>query len=230
MAKKVKNKKVKPVKDINLKVSNIQPKNQNQKEYLKSIEDYPVTFGIGCAGTGKTLLACFAAAKMLADSQIKRVILVRPVVEAGESLGFLPGDIDDKLAPYVQPLNDSFIDIIGFQKTKDYIKDSVISIIPLAFMRGRTLTDSFVILDEAQNTTIKQMKMFLTRLGENSKFVINGDITQIDLKKDNDSGLIDGYKRLQGVNGVNFVNFTQRDIVRHPVVEGIVEAYETVLL
>lgn len=227
MPKERKRKKVsKPVKDINLKVSPIKPRSENQKKYLESFAEHPVTFGIGVAGTGKSFLACFAAAQALAEQKVKRVILVRPVVEAGESLGFLPGDIDEKLAPYIQPLNDALVDMIGMQKTKEYIKDQIISVVPLAYMRGRTMSHSFVILDEAQNTTITQMKMFLTRMGNNSCFVVNGDITQTDLKDKSYSGLLDAYNRLNGCTGVNFVKFDRNDIVRHPVVQHIVDAYD----
>lgn len=212
-------------KDTAIKLTNIQPRSDNQKSYLQSFIDYPITFGLGPAGTGKTFLACFAAAQLLAEGKFKRVVLVRPVVEAGESLGYLPGDIDEKLKPYIQPLEDALNDMIGLEKTKLWFKESIIQVIPLAYMRGRTLDNAFVILDEAQNTSIIQMKMFLTRMGNNSRFVVNGDITQTDLRDDRDSGLLDAYHRFKGVKGVNFVEFDQNDIVRHPVVQNIVNAY-----
>lgn len=226
MPRERKKKPSKPVKDPQLKIPNIQAKTLNQQIYLDSFEEFPVTFGVGCAGVGKSYLACFSAAKWLAECRVKRVILVRPVVEAGESLGFLPGDIEEKLAPYIQPLQDALIDMIGLQKTRDYMKDEIISVVPLAYMRGRTLRDSFVILDEAQNTTVKQMKMFLTRMGHNSRFVVNGDMTQSDLRYDSDSGLNDAYHRLKYCKGVKFVEFNKTDICRHPIVQDIVEAYD----
>lgn len=203
----------------------IKAKSANQQDYLDSIQKYPITFGIGPAGTGKTFLACFAAAHRLIREEVRRIILVRPAIEAGERLGFLPGKIEDKLDPYLRPLYDALNDLVGFDQTKDYVKDNIIEIVPLGYMRGRTLNDSFVILDEGQNITEKQMKMFLTRMGNGSKFVINGDITQIDLKED-ESGLIDVVKRLENISGINFVHFEQGDIVRHPVVQKIVEAYD----
>lgn len=174
--------------------------------------------------THNTFLACFAAAQWLAEGKIRRVVLVRPVVEAGEKIGYLPGDIDDKLKPYIQPLEDALNDMIGVTKTKEYFKDKIIQVIPLAYMRGRTLNNSFVILDEAQNTDSTQMKMFLTRMGNGSKFVINGDTTQTDIE--GESGLIDVQKRLKGLPGVKFIYFSANDIVRHHVVQKIVEAYE----
>lgn len=221
-----KKEKAKPVKDKNLNVADIRPRSKNQKEYLQSFDESPVTFGIGPAGTGKTFLACFAAAQWLAQNKVKRVVLVRPVVEAGESLGYLPGDVDEKLAPYIQPLNDALCDMIGAQKARDYVRDKIISVVPLAYMRGRTLNNSFVILDEAQNTTKKQMHMFLTRMGHNSCFVVNGDMTQTDLENQ-ESGLQDAHARLRHCKGVKFIKFDRNDIVRHPVVQNIVDAYES---
>jgi len=214
----------KPVKDKTVKLAKIEPRSKNQSDYLESFENNAVTFGIGPAGTGKTFLACFAAAQWLAEAKIKRVVLVRPVVESGEKIGYLPGDIDDKLKPYIQPLEDALNDMIGVEKTREYFKDKIIQVIPLAYMRGRTLNHSFVILDEAQNTDSTQMKMFLTRMGNGSKFVINGDTTQTDIEAK--SGLIDVQERLKGLPGVKFIYFSANDIVRHPVVQIIVEAYE----
>lgn len=220
-----KKKEVKPVK-TNIKIhKKLEAKTPNQATYLESIEKFPVTFCIGPAGTGKTFLACYVAARLLAENKIRKITLVRPAVEAGESLGFLPGDINDKLHPYLIPLFDSLSDMIGLQKTRDLLKDGVIEVVPLGFMRGRTMNNSFVILDEAQNATDKQMKMFLTRMGYNTTFVVNGDVTQTDLA-DGSSGLADAQRKLREVSGVNWVELTKDDIVRHPVVQGIVEAYD----
>lgn len=223
---KDKKKKSKTVKDPGLNVTYVKPRSENQLLYLQSFKEYPVTFGIGCAGTGKTFLATFAAAQWLAENKVQRIVLVRPAIEAGESIGYLPGDMDEKLEPYMQPLLDALNDMIGPQKTREYIRDKIISIIPLGYMRGRTLNNSFVILDEAQNTTITQMKMFLTRMGNYSRFIINGDITQTDLDRRQTSGLLDAYDRLYDCNGVNFIEFDTKDIVRHPIVQDIVNAYE----
>lgn len=226
---KKKRKKIKTV-PPQIKVRDLQPKSENQSRYLRSIEDFPITFCLGPAGTGKTLLACYIAAKKIAAGEINRITLVRPAVEAGESLGFLPGDINEKLHPYLIPLFDSLSDMIGMQKTKTMLRDGEIEIVPLGFMRGRTMRKSFVILDEAQNATKSQMKMFLTRMGQHTKFVINGDITQTDLVKE-DSGLSDAYSKLYHKSGkghINFVELTKEDIFRHPAVQEIVEAYESV--
>ena len=206
------------------KVPQVKPKTENQERYIQAIGEHPVVFGVGPAGTGKTFLACFLAAKRLVEGDVKRIILVRPAVEAGEKLGFLPGRLEDKLDPYLRPLYDALNDLIGFEATKTLVRDRVIEVVPLAYMRGRTLNHAFVILDEAQNTNIRQMKMFLTRMGNHSNFVVNGDITQTDLDN-NESGLIDAYKRLRNVEGVYWQEFHQGDIVRHPVVQRIVEAY-----
>lgn len=217
-------KEVKPVQDKTFKPPKIKAKSINQEIYIDSIKKQSVIFGIGPAGTGKTFLACFCAAEMLAKGLVRRILLVRPAVETGEKLGFLPGRLEDKLDPYMRPLYDALNDMIGFDKTKQLVKDRVIEIAPLAYMRGRTLNNAVVILDEAQNTDIQQMKMFLTRMGSNSIFVINGDTTQSDIPTK--SGLVDVQNRLKGINGVKFVYFSTVDIVRHPVVQSIVQAYE----
>ena len=204
------------------------PRNLAQKLYLQSIQDNDIVFDIGPAGTGKTFLAVAAAAAALADKSIKRIILCRPAVEAGERLGFLPGDIAEKVNPYLRPLYDSLYDIIGFEKVEKMMERSVIEIAPLAFMRGRTLNDSFIILDEAQNTTPEQMKMFLTRLGFGSKCVVTGDVTQVDLPTGKKSGLREARLILGNVEGIKFFDFTDRDVVRHPLVSKIVVAYDRI--
>ena len=204
------------------------PRNLAQKKYLQAIQDNDIVFAIGPAGTGKTFLAVAAAAAALAEKSIKRVILCRPAVEAGERLGFLPGDIAEKVNPYLRPLYDSLYDIIGFEKVEKMMERSVIEIAPLAFMRGRTLNDSFIILDEAQNTTPEQMKMFLTRLGFGSKCVVTGDVTQVDLPTGKKSGLREARNILDHVEGIRFFDFTDRDVVRHPLVAKIVVAYDKV--
>jgi phosphate starvation-inducible PhoH-like protein len=204
----------------------VTPRNVAQKMYLQSIQDNDITFGIGPAGTGKTFLAVAAAAGALADKSVKRIVLCRPAVEAGERLGFLPGDIAEKVNPYLRPLYDSLYDIIGFEKVEKLMERSIIEIAPLAFMRGRTLNDAFIILDEAQNTTPLQMKMFLTRFGMRSRMVICGDPNQVDLPDPTKSGLADAVGRLTGVKGIGLVRFTAADVVRHPLVGRIVEAYE----
>jgi len=204
----------------------VTPRNVAQKGYLQAIQDEDIVFGIGPAGTGKTYLAVAAAAAALQDKQMKRIILCRPAVEAGERLGFLPGDIAEKVNPYLRPLYDSLYDIIGFEKVEKLMERSIIEIAPLAFMRGRTLNDSFIILDEAQNTTPEQMKMFLTRLGFGSKAVVTGDITQVDLPEGKKSGLREVRRILDGVPGLRFFDFSDRDVVRHPLVGKIVAAYD----
>ena len=204
----------------------VTPRNMAQKMYLQAIQDEDIVFGVGPAGTGKTYLAVAAAAAALQEKQMKRIILCRPAVEAGERLGFLPGDIAEKVNPYLRPLYDSLYDIIGFEKVEKLMERSIIEIAPLAFMRGRTLNDSFIILDEAQNTTPEQMKMFLTRLGFGSKAVVTGDITQVDLPEGKKSGLREVRRILDGVNGLRFFDFSDRDIVRHPLVGRIVSAYD----
>ncbi len=206
----------------------VSPRNMAQKLYLQAIHDNDIVFGVGPAGTGKTYLAVAAAAATLNDKQIKRIVLCRPAVEAGERLGFLPGDIAEKINPYLRPLYDSLYDIIGFEKVEKLMERSVIEIAPLAFMRGRTLNDAFIILDEAQNTTPEQMKMFLTRLGFGSKAVVTGDITQVDLPDGKKSGLREVRRILDGVEGLQFYDFTDRDVVRHPLVAKIVTAYDRI--
>jgi len=204
------------------------PRNVAQKMYLQAIQDNDIVFAIGPAGTGKTFLAVAAAAGALAEKSIKRIILCRPAVEAGERLGFLPGDIAEKVNPYLRPLYDSLYDIIGFEKVEKMMERSVIEIAPLAFMRGRTLNDSFIILDEAQNTTPEQMKMFLTRLGFGSKAVVTGDVTQVDLPVGKKSGLRESRAILDRVEGIKFFDFTDKDVVRHPLVSKIVVAYDRI--
>ena len=204
----------------------VTPRNVAQKMYLQAMQDNDITFGIGPAGTGKTFLAVAAAAGSLAEKAIKRIVLCRPAVEAGERLGFLPGDIAEKVNPYLRPLYDSLYDIIGFEKVEKLMERSVIEIAPLAFMRGRTLNDAFIILDEAQNTTPEQMKMFLTRLGFGSRAVVTGDVTQVDLPEGRKSGLRVVRRILEGIEGIKFFDFTDRDVVRHPVVAKIVTAYD----
>jgi phosphate starvation-inducible PhoH-like protein len=202
------------------------PKGLNQGRYLREIRDKDIVFGIGPAGTGKTYLAVAMAIMSLKEKRIKRIILTRPAVEAGEKLGFLPGDLAEKVNPYLRPLYDALFDLLEGEKVHRYIETGVLEIAPIAFMRGRTLNDSFVILDEAQNTTIDQMKMFLTRLGFNSKAVITGDITQIDLEPARRSGLVDAADVLKSVDGIGFTFFTERDVVRHPLVQKIIRAYD----
>ena len=204
----------------------VTPRNMAQKMYLQAIQDYDIVFGVGPAGTGKTYLAVAAAAAALQDKQMKRIVLCRPAVEAGERLGFLPGDIAEKINPYLRPLYDSLYDIIGFEKVEKLMERSIIEIAPLAFMRGRTLNDSFIILDEAQNTTPEQMKMFLTRLGFGSKAVVTGDITQVDLPDGKKSGLREVRRILEYVDDLKFFDFNQKDVVRHPLVAKIVTAYD----
>ena len=204
----------------------ITPKSLAQKEYIDAIRTYDIVFGIGPAGTGKTYLAMATAVAALNAGEITRVILVRPAVEAGEKLGFLPGDLVEKVNPYVRPLYDALHDMIDFEQTSNLLQRGVIEVAPLAFMRGRTLNDCFVILDEAQNTTPEQMKMFLTRLGISSKAVITGDITQIDLPNGTRSGLIETVEILTDVEGLKFVYFTDKDVIRHRLVQDIIKAYE----
>lgn len=204
----------------------ITPRTIGQKDYISAIESFDIVFSIGPAGTGKTYLAVAMAVSALKKRMVGRVILVRPAVEAGESLGFLPGDIRAKVDPYLRPVYDALHDMLPAEKIRKLMEMGVIEIVPLAFMRGRTLNNSFVILDEAQNTTVAQMKMFLTRLGENSKAVITGDITQIDLENKKSSGLVQIQKILDGVKGIQFVYLTDKDVVRHPLVQKIIKAYE----
>ena len=204
----------------------VAPKNETQRHYVEAIRQYDVVFGIGPAGTGKTYLAMATAVSALLRREVSRIILVRPAVEAGEKLGFLPGDLYEKVNPYLRPLYDALYDMIETEKANKLVERGDIEIAPLAFMRGRTLNDSFIILDEAQNTTTEQMKMFLTRLGFNSKTVVTGDVTQIDLPSGRSSGLIEVQKILDGIEGIRFVYFTNRDVVRHKLVQQIIKAYE----
>lgn len=198
----------------------------NQKQYLAQIRSNDLTFGIGPAGTGKTYLAVACAVDALQSDRVRRIVLVRPAVEAGERLGFLPGDMAQKVDPYLRPMYDALYDMMGFDRVARAIERNVIEVAPLAFMRGRSLNDSFIILDEAQNTSIEQMKMFLTRLGFGSKAVVTGDITQTDLPRHQSSGLKNAMEILPGVEGVAFTHFTSKDVVRHPLVQRIVQAYE----
>jgi len=204
----------------------LRPKTPGQRRYVEAIAQNDITFGIGPAGTGKTYLAVAMAVAALKAKHIKRIILTRPAVEAGERLGFLPGDIQAKVDPYLRPLYDALFDMIDPERFENYLQSGVIEVAPLAFMRGRTLNDAFIILDEAQNTTPEQMKMFLTRMGFNSKVVITGDVTQIDLPKAARSGLVEAERVLKGIEGIGFVYFTEADVVRHPLVARIIRAYE----
>ncbi|MGD9909386.1 MAG: PhoH family protein [Candidatus Izemoplasmatales bacterium] len=204
----------------------IYPKTLNQKKYINEIERSTLTFGIGPAGTGKTYLAVLVALKKLKENQVKRIVLTRPAVEAGESLGFLPGDLKEKVDPYLRPLYDAMYEILGVKQTEDFIEKGIIEIAPLAYMRGRTLENAFVILDEAQNTTINQMKLFLTRLGFGSKMVVTGDITQTDLPSRVESGLVKASKILDEVRDISILYFDNADVVRHPLVQTIIERFE----
>ncbi|KGG12002.1 MULTISPECIES: PhoH family protein [Prochlorococcus] len=203
----------------------LRPRTLRQKEYLEAMTNHDLTFALGPAGTGKTFLAAVLAVRMLTERQIKRIVLTRPAVEAGERLGFLPGDLQQKVDPYLRPLYDSLHTLLGLEKTTSFLEKGVIEVAPLAYMRGRTLEDAFVILDEAQNTTSAQMRMVLTRLGENSRMVVTGDITQIDLPGSQQSGLIEAVKVLGQVKGISICRLTSADIVRHPLVQSIVDAY-----
>jgi phosphate starvation-inducible PhoH-like protein len=211
---------------ITSKKRSITPKNRAQKEYIDSMRQFDIVFGIGPAGTGKTYLAMAMAVAALSKGDVSRIILTRPAVEAGEALGFLPGDLAEKVDPYLRPLYDALHDMMRFEKACSLMQQGVIEVAPLAFMRGRTLNDSFVILDEAQNTTSEQMKMLLTRIGFSSKAVITGDITQIDLPAGKPSGLIEAKSILQDIEGIAFVFFSKKDVVRHKLVQKIINAYE----
>ncbi|HMO01603.1 MAG TPA: PhoH family protein [Oligoflexia bacterium] len=204
----------------------IVPKTFNQKSYLDSIQNHDLVFGLGPAGTGKTYLAMAMAVSALTNKEVKRIVLCRPAVEAGEKLGFLPGDMAEKVNPYLRPLYDALHDMVDFERAKEMVEKGLVEVAPLAFMRGRTLTNAFVILDEAQNTTPVQMKMLLTRLGRGAKCVITGDITQIDLPKGTSSGLVEALQILKGIEGVAFVYFSEDDVLRHPLVAKIVAAYK----
>ncbi len=204
----------------------VQPRSLRQMLYLRAMNEHDMVISIGPAGTGKTYLAVAMAAAALQEKTVRRVILARPAVEAGEKLGFLPGDLEDKVNPYLRPLYDALYDIIGFEKVGRMLDRGMIEVAPIAFMRGRTLNDSFVILDEAQNTTSEQMKMFLTRIGFKSKAVVNGDVTQVDLPSGRVSGLREAERLLADIEGIKFVRFTERDVVRHPLVQKIITAYD----
>jgi phosphate starvation-inducible protein PhoH and related proteins len=206
--------------------SDLRGRTPHQNQYLKAILEHDVTFGVGPAGTGKTYLAVACAVDALERDAIKRIVLTRPAVEAGERLGFLPGDLTQKVDPYLRPLYDALYDLLGFDRTQKMFEKQMIEIAPLAYMRGRTLNHAFIILDEAQNTTPEQMKMFLTRIGFGSKAVVTGDVTQIDLQRTQKSGLVDAVQILKNVRGIAFTHFTSADVVRHPLVARIVDAYE----
>ena len=205
----------------------IRPRGANQVRYMQSINEHDLAFGIGPAGTGKTYLAVASAIDALESARVRRIVLVRPAVEAGERLGFLPGDLSQKVDPYLRPMYDALYDMMGAEQITGLIERNVIEIAPLAFMRGRSLNESFIILDEAQNTSVEQMKMFLTRIGFGSSAVVTGDITQIDLPNRQESGLKNAIKILEGVSGIAFTMFTPKDVVRHRLVQRIVEAYES---
>ncbi len=202
------------------------PKTRGQREYIEAIGQHEITFGIGPAGTGKTYLAVAMAVAAFKAKRVKRIVLTRPAVEAGERLGFLPGDLQAKIDPYLRPLYDALFDMIDAERFESYVSSGLIEVAPLAFMRGRTLNDAFIILDEAQNTTPEQMKMFLTRMGYSSRVVVTGDITQVDLPKGAKSGLSEARRILVGIEGIKFVHFTESDVVRHPLVGSIIRAYD----
>lgn len=204
----------------------VETRSNNQIRFLRSIRESDVTFCVGPAGTGKTYMSVYAATRMLRDGDVDKLVLCRPAVQSGEKLGYLPGDLKEKVEPYLRPLFDSLEDLIGRNTTRALLRDGTVEIIPFAFMRGRTFNNSAIILDEAQNTTVNQMKMFLTRVGEESKAIVNGDVTQNDLERGQTSGLVDARNLLQEIDGVSWVVMEKHEIVRHPVVERIVEAYE----
>ena len=211
---------------IKLRKHLIRGRNQNQSDYLRRIHNNDINFAIGPAGTGKTYIAVACAVKALSEGSVERILLVRPAVEAGEKLGFLPGDIGEKIDPYLRPLFDALYEMLGFDRVGRLINRGTIELAPLAYMRGRTLNESFVILDEAQNATVEQMKMFLTRIGFGSRAIITGDITQVDLPREQRSGLKHAEQVLTGIDGISITRFLPRDVVRHPLVQRIVEAYE----
>jgi len=211
---------------VNTHGKSIYPKTFNQVKYLDAIEENPLTFGVGPAGTGKTYLAVAVAVKELKKGEVKKIILTRPVVEAGESLGFLPGDLKEKVDPYLIPLYDALYEMLGLESTQTLIEKGIIEIAPLAYMRGRTLENAFIILDEAQNTTTSQMKMFLTRLGFGSKMIVTGDPSQVDLKHNVRSGLREALSILRNIEDIKIIEFERLDVVRHPLVQNILERYE----
>ena len=202
------------------------PNGSHQEDYVQTITKKTLTFGIGPAGTGKTYLAVACAVQQLVSGEVEKILLVRPAVEAGEKLGFLPGDLSQKIDPYLRPLYDALFEMLGFKETNQFIERNIIEVVPLAFMRGRTLNNSFIILDESQNATVEQMKMFLTRFGFGSKVVVTGDITQIDLPKNTQSGLVHSIDVLKDLSEVGFIKFDSKDVIRHGLVQKIVEAYE----
>ena len=204
----------------------VAPKSAMQRRYIETIQQKDIVFGIGPAGTGKTYLGVAMAVQSLMQKQVNRIVLARPAVEAGEKLGFLPGDLQEKVDPYLRPLYDALFDLVDYERVTRLLEKRVIEIAPLAFMRGRTLSDAFVILDEAQNTTSEQMKMFLTRIGFGSKAVITGDVTQIDLPTGKRSGLVEAERVLAGIDGIEFIYFSEKDVVRHKLVQMIIKAYE----
>ncbi|HEY3025729.1 MAG TPA: PhoH family protein [Pyrinomonadaceae bacterium] len=204
----------------------VAPKSANQRHYIEAIQEKDVVFAVGVAGTGKTYLAVAMAVQALMQKQVNRIVLARPAVEAGEKLGFLPGDLQDKVDPYLRPLYDALFDLIDYERVTRLLEKRIIEVAPLAFMRGRTLSDAFIILDEAQNTTSEQMKMFLTRIGFGSKAVITGDVTQIDLPTGKRSGLVEAERVLANIEGIEFVYFDEKDVVRHQLVQMIIKAYE----
>lgn len=218
---------IEPIQIIRTKRVSVKPRGKNQQGYVRAIKEFDINFGIGPAGTGKTYLAVACGVEALLEERVRRIMLVRPAVEAGEKLGFLPGDLSQKIDPYLRPLYDALYEMLGFETVSKYIERNVIEVAPLAFMRGRTLNNAFIILDEAQNTTREQMKMFLTRIGFGSTAVITGDATQIDLPRGSASGLTHASNILDGVEGLGFTYFGNKDVVRHPLVQRIVEAYDT---
>ena len=216
---------VEPLKVIHTKRCTIKPRGKNQQAYVRAIETHDINFGIGPAGTGKTYLAVACAVSAWEKEEVRRILLVRPAVEAGEKLGFLPGDLAQKIDPYLRPLYDALYEMLGFETVSKLIERNIIEVAPLAYMRGRTLNNAFIILDESQNTTREQMKMFLTRIGFGSTAVITGDVTQVDLPRGTQSGLLHAMHILDGVGGIGFTHFIAKDVVRHPLVQHIVEAY-----
>ena len=212
--------------DLNLKKNIIKPKSNNQKKFIETIKKNTITFGIGAAGTGKTFLAVACAVDALEQGVVKKIVLVRPAIEAGEKLGFLPGDLAEKIDPYLQPLYDSLYECLGFENVNKLLEKNIIEIAPLAYMRGRTLNDAFIILDEAQNTTISQMQMFLTRIGYGSSTVVTGDVSQIDLPREAQSGLKDCLEFILSIKGIDAVHFEPKDVMRHKIVTSIINEYE----